>query len=65
MDMAGHVSKRMLKHYSQIRIEAKRRAVAALVPEAAQGDKQNEPAPEVAKSRSKRWTSGENGMMRP
>jgi integrase len=32
MDIAGHVSKRMLKHYSHIRMEAKRRAVAALVP---------------------------------
>jgi hypothetical protein len=30
-DMAGHVSKQMLKHYSHIRMEAKRRAVAALV----------------------------------
>jgi integrase len=32
MDIAGHVSKRMLKHYSHIRMEAKRRAVASLVP---------------------------------
>jgi integrase len=31
IDIAGHVSKRMLKHYSHIRMEAKRRAVAALV----------------------------------
>lgn len=31
-DMAGHVSKRMLKHYSHIGMEAKRRAVEALVP---------------------------------
>jgi integrase len=31
MDIAGHVSKRMLKHYSHIRMEAKRRAVAALL----------------------------------
>ncbi len=30
-DMAGHVSKQMLKHYSHIRMEAKRRAVDALV----------------------------------
>ena len=29
-DMAGHVSKEMLKHYSRIRMEAKRRAVEAL-----------------------------------
>ena len=30
-DMAGHVSKQMLKHYSHIRMEAKRRAVESLV----------------------------------
>jgi len=30
-DIAGHVSKQMLKHYSHIRMEAKRRAVEALV----------------------------------
>ena len=30
MDMAGHVSKGMLKHYSHIRMQAKRVAVAAL-----------------------------------
>jgi hypothetical protein len=30
-DMAGHVSKRMLKHYSHIRMEAKRRAVESIV----------------------------------
>src|SRR6188474_3242482 len=31
MDMAGHVSRDMLKHYSHIRMKAKREAVAALV----------------------------------
>jgi len=30
MDMAGHVSKQMLKHYSHTRMEAKRRAVDSL-----------------------------------
>ncbi len=29
-DLAGHVSRQMLKHYSHIRMEAKRRAVGAL-----------------------------------
>jgi len=29
-DLAGHVSKQMLKHYSHIRMQAKRRAVEAL-----------------------------------
>jgi integrase len=33
MDMAGHVSKQMLKHYSHIRMEAKRRAVESLTRE--------------------------------
>ncbi len=30
-DVAGHVSKQMLRHYSHIRMQAKRRAVGALV----------------------------------
>ena len=30
-DIAGHVSKQMLKHYSHIRMEAKRNALEALV----------------------------------
>jgi integrase len=51
MDIAGHVSKRMLKHYSHIRMEAKRRAVAALVPETAEADKDSEKAPSQTGSR--------------
>jgi integrase len=31
MDIAGHVSKRMLRHYSHIRMEAKRHALEAIV----------------------------------
>ena len=31
-DIAGHVSKQMLKHYSHIRMEAKRSALEAIVP---------------------------------
>jgi hypothetical protein len=34
-DIAGHVSKQMLKHYSHIRMEAKRRALEAIVPKQA------------------------------
>jgi hypothetical protein len=30
-DIAGHVSKQMLKHYSHIRMEAKRRALESIV----------------------------------
>jgi hypothetical protein len=33
-DIAGHVSKQMLRHYSHIGMEAKRRAVAALISKA-------------------------------
>jgi integrase len=35
-DIAGHVSKQMLKHYSHIRMEAKRRALEAIVPKKAE-----------------------------
>jgi integrase len=36
MSIAGHVSREMLEHYSHIRIQAKRDAVAALEPSKAQ-----------------------------
>jgi len=35
MDIAGHVSRNMLKHYSHIRMEAKRQALEGIVPKAA------------------------------
>ena len=38
-DLAGHVSKQMLKHYSHIRMEAKRRAVDSLVKRTAESDR--------------------------
>jgi BRCT domain type II-containing protein len=31
MDIAGHVSKQMLRHYSHIRMEAKRQALESIV----------------------------------
>ena len=31
MDIAGHISKQMLKHYSHIRMEAKRKALESVV----------------------------------
>ena len=37
MDIAGHVSKQMLKHYSHIRMEAKRTALESIVREAGTG----------------------------
>jgi hypothetical protein len=36
-DIAGHVSKQTLKHYSHIRMEAKRRALEAIVEKKADG----------------------------
>ena len=32
MDIAGHVSKQMLRHYSHIRMEAKRAALESILP---------------------------------
>lgn len=52
-DIAGHVSQRMLKHYSHIRMDAKRRAVEALIPKKQPTDEKRlnsvEPAKESAK----------------
>jgi integrase len=48
-DIAGHVSKQMLKHYSHIRMEAKRRAVEALVKKPVPVEIPNEPAEVPAK----------------
>jgi integrase len=38
MDIAGHVSHQMLKHYSHIRMEAKRKALEGIVPKNHAGD---------------------------
>jgi integrase len=46
-DIAGHVSKQMLKHYSHIRMEAKRRAVNALARKPTAGE---EPKPETGQN---------------
>ena len=32
MDIAGHVSKQMLRHYSHVRMEAKRAALESILP---------------------------------
>ena len=37
MDIAGHVSRQMLKHYSHIRMQAKRNALEAIVKKPADG----------------------------
>jgi integrase len=58
-DMAGHVSKDMVKHYSHIRTEAKRRAVEKLVSEPAMaGEKSSQQNPE-AFHKGVRRTKGE------
>ncbi len=44
MDIAGHVSKPMLKHYSHIRMEAKRAALE-LILEKPQKDRPENPPP--------------------
>jgi integrase len=52
-DLAGHVSKQMLKHYSHIRMEAKRRAVEALEKKPAAEEPKSEFSIELAKEIAK------------
>jgi integrase len=40
MDIAGHVSKRMLRHYSHIRMEAKRTALESIVKKQSNGSEE-------------------------
>jgi integrase len=54
MEIAGHVSKRMLKHYSHIRMEAKRKALEAI---GGQLKQESEPSTETAT-----LPAGENGV---
>ncbi len=72
MDIAGHVSKQMLKHYSHIRMEAKRSALESIVARAAKpnGASQNDsPVRSDAQqveggSLQKSLQSGQNGVRR-
>ena len=43
MDIAGHVSKQMLKHYSHIRMEAKRTALESIVKKSTRNGASDEP----------------------
>jgi len=45
MDIAGHVSRQMLKHYSHIRMQAKREALDAVWKKQEENDKGKEPEP--------------------
>jgi len=62
MDIAGHVSKRMLEHYSHIRMQAKRTALEAIVrkPNGANESEQESPqkSPQWAQSSSERPKNG-------
>jgi len=51
-DMAGHVSKQMLKHYSHIRMQAKRRAVDSLVRKSTPVERTLMPVPNVVAKES-------------
>ena len=46
MDIAGHVSKQMLKHYSHIRMEAKRSALEAIVRKSSHASESHEGYPQ-------------------
>jgi Phage integrase family len=66
MDIAGHVSKQMLKHYSHIRMEAKRNALEAIVRQpngimeslAAPADGSPQESPQRSQDRIQRQTNG-------
>ena len=56
MDIAGHVSKQMLKHYSHIRMEAKRRALEAIVTrQPAKAESDQEGLTEGSPQKSPHW----------
>src|SRR5271167_308146 len=50
MDIAGHVSKQMLKHYSHIRMEAKRNALEAVVKKRTEARAEEKPNQQYSES---------------
>ena len=62
MDIAGHVSKQMLKHYSHIRMEAKRSALESIVKRPAGHDASDEQRPRSKGSLQKSLQSKRNGQ---
>ena len=63
MDIAGHVSKQMLKHYSHIRMEAKRNALEAIVRKS-NGRSDSQPVGgEGSPQKSPQWS--QNGSQTP
>ena len=57
MDITGHVSKQMLKHYSHIRMQAKRNALQAIVrqPVAEEVSRSDEASGKGVATKSPRW----------
>ena len=65
MDIAGHVSKQMLKHYSHIRMEAKRTALESIVSKPADNGDAAQPNVKGAGSPQKSPHGSQNGSKRP
>jgi len=65
MDIAGHVSKQMLKHYSHIRMEAKRAALESIVKKPVDGDAPVKQKGEEVRSPQAALHGSENGAPRP
>jgi len=65
MDIAGHVSKQMLKHYSHIRMEARRAALESIVKKPVEGDAPAKQIGEEVGSPQAGPHGSENGAPRP
>ena len=65
MDIAGHVSKQMLKHYSHIRMEAKRTALESIVKKRTESDRSVQQSGRTAGSLQKSLHGLQNGTPRP
>jgi hypothetical protein len=65
MDIAGHVSKQMLKHYSHIRMEAKRTALESIVKKPAGKDASIQQTGQAEGSQQESLHGLQNGAPRP
>jgi hypothetical protein len=65
MDIAGHVSKQMLKHYSHIRMEAKRTALESIVKKPAGKDASIQQNGQAAGTQQEVLDRSQNGTPRP
>jgi integrase len=65
MDIAGHVSKQMLKHYSHIRMEAKRTALESIVKKPAGKDASVQQNGQAAGTQQEVLDRSQNGAPRP